>query len=569
METKNSEELVLKETKSLGYTSHFIVPPHGHGGRRLALLWNQKLQINIITATDNYIDASITYKDKFFYATFLYGEPDKTKRGEVWEQISDLTAARVSPWFLTGDFNDILDNTEKQGGPIRSEASFGVFREFMATNDLYDLQHTGNSLSWRGVRYDHLIHSRLDRAVANSAWSEMFPTGRSAYLRYEASDHRPIISFFEPTLKKRRGLFRYDRRMKNNEEIKKLVDKTWKANLSQTVQGKISACRREISRWNRKHHWNSKKIIEDLKKRLDEAMSARVPDEAAIQEINANLKTNYKKEEDFWKQRSMQLWLALRDKNTGYFHAVSRNRKRVNTIVMLEDKQGKACFEESEIATIISEYYNDLFTTIEEPRRKNIVDQTLSPCISQEENLKLIELPSTEEIKEALFSIHPDKAPGPDGFSACFFQTHWEVVGESIVEEVGSFFSSGILPTAINNTHVRLIPKTPSPKGVADYRPIALCNFYYKIIAKVLTRRLQPILNDIIVENQSAFVLGRAISDNMMITHEVMHFLKVSGAKKHCSMAVKTDMSKTYDRVEWDFLYAVQQRLGFHPKWIN
>ncbi|CAA7035332.1 unnamed protein product [Microthlaspi erraticum] len=104
---------------------------------------------------------------------------------------------------------------------------------------------------------------------------------------------------------------------------------------------------------------------------------------------------------------------------------------------------------------------------------------------------------------------------------------------------------------------------------VGDYRPITLYNVFYKIISKILTLRLQPILNGIISENQSAFVPGRAISDNVMITHEVLHFLKISSAKKQCSMTVKTDMSKAYDRIEWDFLTAVQRRMGFHPKWIN
>lgn len=209
----------------------------------------------------------------------------------------------------------------------------------------------------------------------------------STYLRFEASDHRPVISFFEPTLKKKRGLFRYDRRMKNNETIKKLVEKAWRSRFAKTVQEKISSCRREISKWNREHHLNNKKAIEELKQQLDEAISARTPDEATIQELNTKLRENYKREEDFWKQRSRQLWLALGDKNTGYFHAVSRNRKRINNIVMLEDKQGKVCFEEPEIATIISDYYKDLFTAVKEPRRRNIVEQTLSPCITQEDNI--------------------------------------------------------------------------------------------------------------------------------------------------------------------------------------
>ncbi|CAA7042763.1 unnamed protein product [Microthlaspi erraticum] len=142
-------------------------------------------------------------------------------------------------------------------------------------------------------------------------------------------------------------------------------------------------------------------------------------------------------------------------------------------------------------------------------------------------------------------------------------------VPDKITEEIKEIFTSGVVPRSINSTHIRLIPKVPSPKTVAEYRPIALCNVFYKIISKILTSRLQPILPSIISETQTAYVKGRAISDNVLITHEVLHYLKGSRATKHCSMAVKTDMSKAYDRLEWSFIVAVLERLGFHAKWIN
>ena len=128
---------------------------------------------------------------------------------------------------------------------------------------------------------------------------------------------------------------------------------------------------------------------------------------------------------------------------------------------------------------------------------------------------------------------------------------------------------SGSLQPKINETYIRLIPKIQSSKTVADYRPIALCNVYYKIISKILTKRLQPLISSIISENQSAFVPGRVISDNVLITHEVLHYLKTSTAAKICSMAVKTDMSKAYDRLEWDFIEMVMLRLGFHTQVVG
>lgn len=102
-----------------------------------------------------------------------------------------------------------------------------------------------------------------------------------------------------------------------------------------------------------------------------------------------------------------------------------------------------------------------------------------------------------------------------------------------------------------------------------EYRPIALCNIYYKIVLKLLSLRLKLVLSSIISENQSAFIPGRAITDNVLITHEVLYFLKTSKAEKNYTMALKKDMSKAYDRIEWNFISQVLERLGFPAIWVN
>lgn len=91
---------------------------------------------------------------------------------------------------------------------------------------------------------------------------------------------------------------------------------------------------------------------------------------------------------------------------------------------------------------------------------------------------------------------------------------------------------------------------------------------YYKAISKILSLRLKPVLQEAISEDQSAFVPGRSIYYNVLITHEMLHFLKTSGATIHCSMAVKTYISKAYDRLEWSFIREVLGWMGFHDKFV-
>ena len=160
-----------------------------------------------------------------------------------------------------------------------------------------------------------------------------------------------------------------------------------------------------------------------MRKELDEAMSDEQTKDFLISSINQKLLKAYRDEEEFWKQRSRQLWLTLGDKNTGIFHASTKNRRARNRLTTIEDPDGNPAFEDKQITEVIANYYKQIFNS-SYPSATEVVNKALTPCITTSTNGKLTSIPSPSEVKSGLFGIHPDKAPGPDGFSASFFQSN-------------------------------------------------------------------------------------------------------------------------------------------------
>jgi len=173
------------------------------------------------------------------------------------------------------------------------------------------------------------------------------------------------------------------------------------------------------------------------------------------------------------------------------------------------------------------------------------------------------------EGKQALFQMQPDKASSPYGFNLVFHQKFWHVCGDDIFPAVSTWLDRGFFPSNLTETNICLIPKCDNSDNMKDLRSISLCNVLYKMVSKLLANRLKSCLNKCVSDEQSAFVEGRSILDNALIATEIIHTMKRTTMGWKGELALKIDISKAYDRVDWGFLHGVLVTLGFNETWVR
>ncbi|CAJ2652454.1 unnamed protein product [Trifolium pratense] len=260
-------------------------------------------------------------------------------------------------------------------------------------------------------------------------------------------------------------------------------------------------------------------------------------------------------------------WLKEGDLNTKFFHMSASSRQRIKKIDKLVNDDNVVVSTQPGLCEVALYYFNQLFksnSTVHDP-----ILSLIAPKITQEDNERLVMPITREELKEALFQMHPDKAPDPDGFNPAFYQYFWELCGDDIFEAAKEWLDRGYFPSSLNETNICLIPKCENPISMKDLRPISLCNVLYKMISKMLANRLRGCLDKCVSEEQLAFIEGRSILDNALIAIEVIHALKRRTRGMKGEQALKIDISKAYDKVDWSFIRGMLERLGFSNKWIH
>ena len=156
------------------------------------------------------------------------------------------------------------------------------------------------------------------------------------------------------------------------------------------------------------------------------------------------------------------------------------------------------------------------------------------------------------EALNALKNMQNDKSPGTSGYSSNFFKLFWKDLGVFLVRSINYGFNSGMLSITQRQGIITCIPKEGKEKRfLKNWRPITLLNTSYKIASACIAARLKSVLPTIIHGDQTGFLSGRYIGENIRMIYDVLFHTETAGIP---GQLVHIDFAKAFDSVSWSFI---------------
>ena len=568
-ETRCGGDKAVRIASRLGFNNMHLVDAEGYKGG-IWCLWSDKLRkVEIIETSNQYVHIRITNRDlKSWLMTLVYASPQGARRRELWRKLARLGENIQEPWCLGGDFNATLLASERKSfgestGPDKN------FCDFMDDMNFSDVGFIGPIFTWKRTG----IESRLDRVISNSYWLNEFSNASVTHLNWLKSDHRPLLlnlNGYEVTNKANRP-FRFNAAWVLDDRFKSLVQGCWDVHEGwiNNVKQFSAAC----FRWNKEVFGFTTDRKRRILKRIDgitrvEARTGLTFDLEILQkDLWKELAEVMIQESLIWAQKARSEWYVHGDRNTKFFHAIANGRRKKNYIGAIRDENDEWVFDVEIIKNMGVSFFTSLFND-ELPTRPDLICDVTFPQIRLTDLISLDREISEAEIKNSLFSMGALKAPGPDGLNALFYQSQWEHVGKSIIDFIHYLWDDPVRIKEINETLIVLIPKKECPEVFQDLRPISLCNVIFKVVTKLVANRIKAILPYVVSPNQCSFVPGRHSSDNIIVAQEVIHSMRSMTGKKGF-FAIKIDLEKAYDRVNWRFLINCLQELNLPSKLVD
>lgn len=307
------------------------------------MLWRKEIIVELMSYSKYHIDTRVRLEEEepWFRVTGIYGASEVNQRFRTWELMNKLHEDASPPWFLGGDFNEILTAGEKLGGGARAPRQMTSFNTALSVCGLTDLGFEGYPFTWsNGREHPHMVRCRLDRVCANPEALTRFPLAYVKHIDHPGSDHLPILLQLDrPTVgreERSRRPFRFEAMWVRKNECEEIIKRVWTrhggANSALDLMLKGEQCSLELIQWSKDVNPNkeialTQKRVMELKK-FNQTAELR----AEIGKLTVKLETLYQDQAMYWRQRGKAAWMKDGDKNTAYFHARATAKKQVNNI---------------------------------------------------------------------------------------------------------------------------------------------------------------------------------------------------------------------------------------------
>ncbi|XP_074265128.1 uncharacterized protein LOC141587553 [Silene latifolia] len=263
----------------------------------------------------------------------------------------------------------------------------------------------------------------------------------------------------------------------------------------------------------------------------------------------------------YWRQRSKIHWIKYGDAGTRFFFNSVKHRHDRNLIVGLKKDDNSWTFDRQELAGIFDDHFKNIYgvnishgTFQQYQETHKHLFGNIKFLLSSDQQDFFSSSFTRKEVRTAVFQHGSTKSPGPDGIPALFYQKFWFHIKTEVEDAVLFMLNTGNISAEFNRTAIALIPKVASSKTVDNFRPISLCNVIMKIVTKCISNRLKGVMSFLVGDYQNGFVPGRHIADNILLSYELLHHISNKRIGKRGLIAVTVDMSKAYDRLNWNFI---------------
>ncbi|XP_060190624.1 uncharacterized protein LOC132619874 [Lycium barbarum] len=311
---------------------------YANSSNKIWLFCEEEYNCTIIVDHEQHLTCQIKYDDVVITITIVYAKCDVQLREQLWNELRSISSNQTGPWMVMGDFNCILDPSEKRGGIQHNMKESLPLLECICDSDLIDMGYSGSTFTWcNGWAPDKRIWKRLDRVLANQEWIDQCNGTTITHLVRTGSDHAPMLITASNNIINPKKYFKFLNLWTKDDTFMDVVQQAWQEDFSGSPMWKFhlklkNTCSK-LSWWSRNclgDIFENTKTMEKKVADLEKICIVNTTDVSRmhLNEANALLIRHNKQEEEFWRQKAGTKWFEEGDLNTKFFHSVIKSRRR-------------------------------------------------------------------------------------------------------------------------------------------------------------------------------------------------------------------------------------------------